>query len=56
MSPQNSILRYQNDDDEKLMAAIDQRSRWMHRFDLWLFLSVWVAIITVAGLGISLHN
>jgi hypothetical protein len=51
MSPQNSILRYESNEDEDLMAAIDQRSRWMNRFDLWLFLSVWVVIITVAGLA-----
>jgi hypothetical protein len=56
MSRQNSILRYLNDDDEGLIAAIEKRSRWMNRFDLWLFLSVWVVIITVAGLGIALHN
>ena len=56
MSPRNSILRHENDDDEELMAAIDERSRWMNRFDLWLFLSVSVAIITVAGLGVTLHN
>ena len=56
MSPRNSILRHENDHDEELMAAIDKRNRWMNRFDLWLFLSVWVVISTVAGLGIALHN
>ena len=56
MFPQHSILRHKDDDDEEWMAAIDKRRRWMNRFDLWLFVSVWVAITTVAGLGILLHN
>src|SRR3954466_1700607 len=51
MSPQHSLLRHKDDDDEELMAAIDKRRRWMNRFDLWLFVSLWVAITTVAGLG-----
>jgi hypothetical protein len=56
---QNSIafLRRENDGRfEELMAEIDERRRWMNRFDLWLFLSVWVVITTVAGVGLVLHN
>ena len=63
MSPrkreQNSIafLRRENDGgSEELIAEIDERRRWMNRFDLWLFLSVWIVITTVAGLGLVLHN
>ena len=56
MVPQHSLLRHKDNDDEELMAAIDKRRRWMNRFDLWLFASVWVVITTVAGLGILLHN
>ena len=56
MSPQHSLLRHKDDDDEELMAAIDKRRRWMNRFDLRLFVSIWVAITIVAVLGILLHN
>ena len=56
MSPRNTILRHEKDDSEKLMAKMEERRRWMDRFDLWLFLSVWIVITTVAGLGIVLHN
>jgi hypothetical protein len=56
MSPQPSLVRHKDDDDEELLEAIDKRRRWMNRFDLWLFASVWVVITTLAGLGILLHN
>ena len=63
MSPQtreqNSIAfprREDYDGSEDLMAEIDERRRWMNRFDLWLFLSIWILITTVASLALVLHN
>jgi len=31
-----------------------ERTRRIDRFDLWLFLSVWIVITAAAGLGIAL--
>ena len=61
MSPQtreqNSIACPRRENDgEDLMAEIDERRRWMNRFDLWLFLSIWILITTVASLALVLHN
>jgi hypothetical protein len=61
MSPQtreqNSIAFPRRENDgEDLMAEIDERRRWMNRFDLWLFLSIWILITTVASLALVLHN
>ena len=63
MSPQtreqNSIAFPRREDDggsEDLMAEIDERRRWMNRFDFWLFLSIWILITTLASLVLMLHN
>ena len=52
-----SFLRHENSGNfEKLAAEIDERNRRSHRFDFWLFLSVWMVITTITiGVAIVLN-